>query len=62
MIDILSIVQDNDRYNLHGHTQFCDGHANMEDFVREAVAQQFSHYGFTPHAPTTAESPVNMSR
>ena len=36
MIDILSIVQSTDRYNLHGHTQFCDGHADMEDFVCHA--------------------------
>ena len=62
MLDILPIVRDNDRYNLHGHTQYCDGHADMEDFVRQAIAEGFTHYGFTPHAPTTAESPVNMTR
>lgn len=62
MNKILSLVQDSDRYNLHGHTQFCDGHADMEQFVRQAVEMRFTHYGFTPHGPTSVESKCNMSR
>ena len=37
--------------NYHSHTQFCDGRADMEDFVREAIRQGFYSYGFSPHGP-----------
>lgn len=49
-------------YNFHSHTQFCDGKAPMEEFVREAVRQQFTHYGFSPHSPLPLRSPCNMSQ
>jgi len=62
MFDISQIIRDTDLYNLHTHTQFCDGHAPMEEFVTEAIAQGFTHLGFTPHSPVSVESPVNMSR
>lgn len=62
MFDFRRITQDTDLYNLHTHTQFCDGHAQMEDFVIEAIAQGFTHLGFTPHSPISVESPVNMKR
>lgn len=62
MIDFQQITQETDLYNLHTHTQFCDGHATMEEFVIEAIAQGFTHLGFTPHSPISVESPVNMTR
>jgi len=62
MFDFQRITQETDLYNLHTHTQFCDGHAPMEEFVTEAIAMGFTHLGFTPHAPISVESPVNMSR
>ena len=62
MVDTYRITQDTDLYNLHTHTQFCDGHAPMEEFVTEAIEQGFSHLGFTPHSPISVESPCNMSR
>ena len=62
MFDAYRITQDTDLYNLHTHTQFCDGHAPMEEFVTEAIAQGFTHLGFTPHSPVSVESPVNMTR
>lgn len=49
-------------YNLHSHTQFCDGRAPMEEFAAAAAAAGFSHYAFTPHSPVPIESPCNMSR
>ncbi len=49
-------------YTLHSHTEFCDGRAQMEAFAREAVAQGFTHYGFSPHSPLPVESPCNMHR
>lgn len=61
MFDFKKITQSTDLYNLHTHTQFCDGHANMEEFVTEAIDLGFTHLGFTPHSPISVESPVNMS-
>lgn len=37
--------------NYHSHTLYCDGRAGMEDFIRFAVAQGFTSYGFSSHAP-----------
>lgn len=62
MFDFKKITQATDLYNLHTHTQFCDGHAMMEEFVIEAIAQGFTHLGFTPHSPISVESPCNMTR
>ena len=62
MFDTNRITQETDLYNLHTHTQFCDGHAPMEEFVTEAIALGFTHLGFTPHSPISVESPVNMTR
>ena len=61
MINFKAITQATSLYNFHTHTQFCDGHAPMEAFVREAIAQGFTHLGFTPHGPVHVESPCNMS-
>jgi len=62
MFDFKKITQETDLYNLHTHTQFCDGHAKMEEFVVEAIELGFTHLGFTPHSPVSVESPCNMSR
>ncbi len=37
--------------NYHSHCLYCDGRANMEDFVRFAISDRFSAYGFSSHAP-----------
>lgn len=39
------------RTNYHSHCLYCDGRAAMEDFVRFAVAQGYSAYGISSHAP-----------
>ena len=62
MFDFKPITQITDLYNLHTHTQFCDGHAAMEEFVVEAIEQGIRHLGFTPHSPISVESPCNMTR
>lgn len=59
-MDFLKELAGSRRYTFHSHTQFCDGRAQMEAFAREAVAQGFTHYGFTPHSPVPIESPCNM--
>lgn len=60
-MDFTSILSATDRYNFHSHTQFCDGKAPMEQFARQAVADGFLHYGFSPHSPVPIASPCNMS-
>lgn len=61
MIDFERITKSSRLYNFHSHTQFCDGHASMEEFVEEAVKEGFTDYGFSPHSPIPFESPCNMS-
>lgn len=56
-----SEFKNRESYNFHSHTQFCDGKAPMEEFVREAMRQRFTHYGFSPHSPLPLKSPCNMS-
>lgn len=60
--DILNIASKSQHYNFHGHTQFCDGHAAMEDSVVAAIAGGTKHYGFTPHSPIPFDSSCNMSK
>ncbi len=61
-MDFLCEIGGSHRYNFHSHTQFCDGRASMEEFVKEAVARGFTHYGFSPHSPVVTESPCNMTK
>lgn len=37
--------------NYHSHCLYCDGRADMEVFVRFALSEGFSSYGFSSHAP-----------
>lgn len=37
--------------NCHSHCLYCDGRANMEDFIRFAISEGFSSYGISSHAP-----------
>lgn len=60
-MDILSEISDIRGYTLHSHTQFCDGHAPMEEMARAAIDAGFGVYGFSPHSPVPIESPCNMS-
>lgn len=34
--------------NYHSHSLYCDGRAGMEDFVRFALSEGFTSYGFHP--------------
>lgn len=58
--EILRIAESDRNYNLHSHTEFCDGRATMEAFARQAVKDKFRIYGFTPHSPIPFPSPCNM--
>ena len=60
-MNLITELSGSRRYTLHSHTEFCDGRAQMEAFAREALAEGFTHYGFTPHSPVPIESPCNMA-
>lgn len=60
-MDLKTIAQQTRLYNFHSHTQFCDGRADMDQFIHAAVEAGFLHYGFTPHSPLVGvESSCNM--
>lgn len=60
MIDFNKIINKSHQYNFHTHTQYCDGRANIEEFVVEAIKQGFVALGFTPHSPILVDSICNM--
>ncbi len=62
MVDFNHIVAQGEGYNLHTHTQFCDGRAPMEEFVLAAISNGYRHLGFTPHSPIPFSSPCNMEQ
>ena len=41
----------NNLTNYHSHSLYCDGRANMEDFIHFALSEGFTSYGFSSHAP-----------
>lgn len=53
-------LADGELYNLHCHTQFCDGRSTMQQFVEAAIALGYHTLGFSPHGPTCVESKCNM--
>lgn len=61
-MDILKTIGDNRKYTFHSHTQFCDGRADMYDFVVAAIEAGFENYGFSPHSPVPIVSPCSMSK
>lgn len=61
MLNFKNIISRSNLYNFHSHTQFCDGRADMESFVIEAINEGFTDYGFSPHSPIPIKSPCNMT-
>lgn len=59
-MDLISLIGNSELYTLHAHTQFCDGRAEMEDFIKEAISNKFTIFGFTPHSPIPIQSSCNM--
>lgn len=47
--------------NYHSHSLYCDGRANMEDFIRFALSEGFTSYGFSSHAPLPFSTAWTMS-
>lgn len=44
-------MKPNNLTNYHSHCSYCDGRAPLESFIREAIAQGFTSYGVSSHAP-----------
>lgn len=59
---IYSILPSSGKYNLHSHTQFCDGRASIEVLAEAAYKEGMTLWGITPHSPVPVESGANMSR
>lgn len=60
--EISDIIRSTDRYNLHSHSEFCDGHAPVAEIVAAACRNGFEVWGISPHSPICVDSPCNMSR
>ncbi len=58
---IKEIIHLTDAYNLHSHTQFCDGRDTMEAIAEGARNAGMRYMAFTPHSPVPIESPCNMN-
>ncbi len=42
--------------NYHTHSTFCDGSGAPEEYVKAAIAQGFTHFGFSGHSPLPFEN------
>lgn len=60
--DIIELLKHTDRYNLHSHTEFCDGRAPMAIMAESAFNTGFDIWGFSPHSPLNQASPCNMQK
>lgn len=60
--DIKRIIGETWRYNLHAHSQFCDGRDTMAAIADAARREEMRYFAFTPHSPVPLKSPCNMSR
>lgn len=49
------------RYNLHSHTEFCDGRVPLSEMARAAAEAGMEVWGISPHSPLNIASPCNMS-
>lgn len=43
-------------FNLHTHTNFCDGKAEPEEYVKQAIELNYHTLGFSGHAPVPFEN------
>lgn len=60
--EIYGLLPASGRYNLHSHTQYCDGHARADEMAEAACNAGMELWGVSPHSPIVVESPCNMSR
>lgn len=60
--DIRKIIEETDAYNLHAHSQFCDGRDSMEAIAAAAEESGMDYFAFTPHSPIIVPSGCNMAK
>ena len=46
--------------NYHSHCTYCDGKAPLEDFIKAAIAEGFTSYGVSSHAPLPFQTQWTM--
>ncbi|MDE6771987.1 MAG: PHP domain-containing protein [Muribaculaceae bacterium] len=61
-IDIKRIIEYTRDYNLHSHSQFCDGRDPMCLISEAAEEAGMKYFAFTPHSPVPVDSPCNMDK
>lgn len=59
-VDIKKIITATRDYNLHSHTQYCDGRDPMGLISEAAEKAGMKYFAFTPHSPVPIDSPCNM--
>lgn len=59
-VDINGIITTTRDYNLHSHSQFCDGRDPMCLISEAAENAGMKYFAFTPHSPVPIDSPCNM--
>ena len=47
-------------FSFHTHTLFCDGKADAATMARTAFENQYTHLGFSAHAPISLETDCNL--
>ena len=60
--ELFSLIKDTQDYNLHSHTEFCDGHATLSEMAGAAAEAGMKVWATTPHSPICVESKCNMSK
>lgn len=59
---IMDLVKVAKKSNLHSHSQYCDGHATIDELAAAACCAGMEVWGVSPHAPICLDSPCNMNR
>lgn len=61
-IDIEKIIKSTRDYNLHAHSEYCDGRDSMREIAAAAAEAGMRYFAFTPHSPVSIDSPCNMAK
>lgn len=61
-VRLMEIIRETRDYNLHAHSQFCDGRDSIATIARGASDAGMKYFAFTPHSPLNIPSPCNMDR
>ncbi|MCU4176129.1 histidinol-phosphatase [Carboxylicivirga sp. N1Y90] len=48
--------------NYHGHSDYCDGHGKIEDYITKAIDFNMSAIGISSHAPVPCPTDWNMPK